>query len=101
MADTIAKLNITKAWTSTGTGDTLTCEDISPLIQTGVRISAVGIDLNTATVTVTLFGGAVVVPTKPSGLGEYMSVGVDDKANIVKVVISNVAAGTRNVTFSQ
>ena len=53
MADTIAKLNVTASWVSTGTGDTLTCQDVSPLVRNGVQIDADGVDLATATISVT------------------------------------------------
>lgn len=100
MADTIAKLNVTKAWTSTGTGDTLTCSDISPSMRNGVQIDADGLTLENATITVTLKTGVTKVANAPSGSGETCLTG--EGFSMTTIVLSGVAAGgPYNVTFSQ
>jgi hypothetical protein len=99
MADTIAKLNVTTSWVSTGTSDTITCQDVSPLIRNGVQIDADGFDLATATINVTTRTGAVKTANAPTGAGETCLVG--QGFSIQKIVISGIAAGTYPVTFSQ
>jgi len=100
MVDTVARVNQTVAWTSTGTGDTLTCSDIFPEIRNGVQIDADGITLESATITVTTKAGVTHVAAAPAGSGETCLVGWPRFA-ISKIVLSGVAAGTYNVTFSQ
>lgn len=99
MADTTAKLNQTVAWTSTGTSDTLTCSDISPSIRNGVQLDADSITIESATVTVTLKTGVTKVVTVETGSGETCLIG--EGFSMQKIVLSGVAAGTYNVTFSQ
>ena len=94
-----ALLRQTIAWTSSGTSDTLTCQDIDPTLRNGVQIDADGITLENATITVTLKTGVVKVANAPTGAGETCLVG--QGFSMQKIVISNVAAGTYNVTFSQ
>lgn len=99
MVDTVARVNQTVAWTSTGTGDTLTCSDIFPEIRNGVQIDADGITLESATLTVTTKTGVTHVAAAPAGSGETCLVG--QGFAISKIVLSGVAAGTHNVTFGQ
>ena len=99
MADTIAKLNVTTSWVSTGAGDTLTCQDISPSIRNGVQIDADGFDLATATINATTKTGATKTANAPTGAGETCLVG--QGYSMVKIVLSGIAAGTYPVTFSQ
>lgn len=99
MANTNAKINTTVAWTSTGTGDTLTCTDVSWVLRNGVQIDADGITLENATITATTKTGVTKVANAPTGAGETCLVG--QGFSITSVVLSGVAAGTYNVTFSQ
>jgi hypothetical protein len=99
MVDTVARVNQTVAWISTGTGDTLTCSDIAPQLRGGVQIDADGITLESATITVTTKAGVTHVAVAPSGSGETCLVG--QGFSISKIVLSGVSAGTYNVTFGQ
>lgn len=100
MADTIAKIGVVRSWTSGGTSDTLTCNDINPKIRTGVQIDASGITLENATITVTKVGGTTQTVTAETGSGNGCLVGYGWA--MTNIVISNVAAGTYNpVLFSQ
>lgn len=99
MADTKARVNQTTPWTTTGTSDTITCDDIAPGMRNGVQVDIDGVAISTTTIVVTTRGGAEVTPSVASIVGESVLVG--QGYSISKIVISGVAAGTRNVTFSQ
>lgn len=99
MADTIAKLNQVKTWVSTGTGDTITCYDISSEIRNGVQIDTTGFDVDTATITVTTKGGAVKVANAPASSGQACLTG--DKWSMSTISLSGIAAGTYTVRFGQ
>jgi hypothetical protein len=99
MADIQATLNQLVSWVSTGTGDTLTCDNINPNLRHGVQIDADGITLESATITVTTTAGATKVVAAPSGAGESVLVG--EGFSITKIVLSGVAAGTYPVRFSR
>jgi hypothetical protein len=100
MANTTVKVNVSSTWTSGGTSDTLTCDDINPNIKTGVQIGASGITLENATITVTKLGGITQTVTAETGSGNGCLVGYGWQ--MTKIVISNVASGTYTpVIFSQ
>jgi hypothetical protein len=93
----VAKINQTATWVCSGTSDTLTCSDISQ-IRNGVQIES-SVSLATATVTVTLESGVTKVVTVAADDANVALIGKDFLMS--QIVISNCAAATYTVRFSQ
>ena len=93
----VAKINQTKSWVCAGTSDTLTCSDISQ-IRNGVQIES-SVSLASATVTVTLESGVTKVVTVAADDANVALIGKDFLMS--QIVISNCAAATHTVRFSQ
>ena len=71
MADTKARINQTTSWTTTGTGDTITCDDIAPGMRYGVQVDIDGVAISGTTIVVTTRGGAEVTPSLSGITGEW------------------------------
>lgn len=99
MANTTAFVNKQCTWISTGTGDTLTCDDINGNRQSGVEIDSDSIAFENATITVTTKAGASKVVAAPASAGKSVLVG--EGFAVSKIVISGMAAGTYIVHFTQ
>ncbi len=98
MANTVAHMGVQVSWTSTGTGDTLTCSDMSQLNRDGIELDANGITLESATITVTTAAGTSQVVAAPTGSGNRCLIG--QFFAMSQIVLSGVAAGTYLVKFS-
>jgi hypothetical protein len=96
MADLTVKLNQTTEWTCAGTGDVLTCSDISQSLRGGVQIET---EFDMTEVTVTLPSGATKDVTIAAADQNAALVGKD--FSIASISITGVAAGTYTVRFSQ
>jgi hypothetical protein len=86
-----------KSWVSTGTGDTLTCDDMNKSNLHSINIDSDTLDFTTVTITVYNSVGGSKVVTAPAGSGNAIK--LDSGYGISKIVLSGVSAGTKLVRF--
>lgn len=98
MADLIARINQTVEWVCAGTSDVLSCTDVSKQVRNGLQYET-DFSMATATITVTLESGVTKTVTAETADANVGLIGKDFAMSAVSV--TNVAAGTYTVRFSQ
>ena len=97
MANLTVKLNQTEEWTCAGTGDVLTCSDLSRPLRTGVQCET-DFDMHTSNVTVTLVSGIEKDVSVAEADANCALIGKDFQ--VAAISITGVSAGTYTVRFS-
>lgn len=98
MADLTAKINQSYEWVCAGTSDTLTCDDVAAQVRNGVQCET-DFSMATATVTVTLESGVTKTVTVAADDANVALIGKD--FSMSAIAMTNIAAGTYTVRFSQ
>jgi hypothetical protein len=98
MADLTVKLNQTTEWTCAGTSDVLTCSDLSQALRGGVQCET-EFDMSGATVTITL--PSVITKTVTVASDDDNAALIGDGFSLASIAMTNIAAGTYTVRFSQ
>lgn len=98
MADLTARINQTYEWVCAGTSDVLSCTDIAEQVRNGVQYET-DFDMSAATITVTMESGVTKTVT-PAAAEDNVGL-IGDGFSMSAISVTDVAAGTYTVRFSQ